>query len=102
VGGDDEFLTEIVDDFLTNAPELLLALRLALSSGDATEARRAAHTLKGTSRTFGAGGLAALCQEVEAAAATGDLEAAFGRLDGIDVEWSRVESELAALRGGPA
>jgi HPt (histidine-containing phosphotransfer) domain-containing protein len=102
VGNDPEFFAEIVGDFLTEAPDQLDALRAALASGDAPRAARAAHTLKGTSRTFGAGGLAALCQEVEAAAGSGDLETGSARIDRIDGEWARVQSELAALRDGPA
>ena len=69
VGGDHEFVAELVDDFLTDAPGQLETLRAALSSHDSDLARRAAHTLKGTSRTFGAEELASLCQEAEAAAA---------------------------------
>lgn len=98
VGGDDGFLAELVDDFLADAPEQLAALRTAVSSGDADTARRAAHTLKGTSRTFGAGEFAALCQEAEAAGAAGDLDAVRSRLDGIDAAWEPVRTELLALR----
>ena len=101
VGGDHEFFAELVDEFVADAPVQLEALRAALSSGDADSARRAAHTLKGTSRTFGAETLASLCQEVESAAAAGDLETGLARIDGIDVEWVRVQSELASLGARP-
>jgi HPt (histidine-containing phosphotransfer) domain-containing protein len=102
VGGDQEFFAELVDDFLADAPTQLESLRQALSAGDEDQARRAAHTLKGLSRTFGAGELASLCQEVEAAAAAGDLDTGLARIDPIDGEWARVRSELGALRDGPA
>ena len=75
VGDDPEFLAELVDDFLADAPAQLESLREAATSGDAAGARRAAHTLKGNSRTFGAGELASLCQEAETAAGEGDLAA---------------------------
>jgi HPt (histidine-containing phosphotransfer) domain-containing protein len=101
VGDDPEFFAEIVGDFLTEAPDQLDTLRAALASGDATGAARAAHTLKGTSRTFGARDLATLCQQVEAAAGTGDLDAGVARIDRIDGEWARVQAELGALRDGP-
>jgi HPt (histidine-containing phosphotransfer) domain-containing protein len=100
VGGDDEFLAELVDDFLADAPSQVDTLRTAAMSGDADEAKRAAHTLKGTSRTFGAGDLASLCQEAETAANAGDLDAVLARVDGIDAEWSRVRSELLSVRDG--
>ena len=102
VGDDPGFLAELVGDFLADAPTQLAALRATAASADAVGARRAAHTLKGTSRTFGAGRLASLCQEAEAAAGSGDLVAVLAGIDGIDQEWGRVRAELVALRDGLA
>jgi HPt (histidine-containing phosphotransfer) domain-containing protein len=100
VGNDPEFLGKLVDEFLRDAPKQLQSLRGAATSGDATAARRAAHTLKGTSLTFGAGKLASLCQDAETAASADDLTAVLSRLDEIDGEWSRVGAELLAWREG--
>jgi HPt (histidine-containing phosphotransfer) domain-containing protein len=100
VGDDPEFLGELVDEFLQDAPTLLESLREAANSGDATTARRAAHTLKGNSLTFGAGTLASLCQDAETAASADNLTAVLSRLDEIDGEWSRVVAELLAWREG--
>jgi HPt (histidine-containing phosphotransfer) domain-containing protein len=102
VGDDPEFLAELVDDFLADAPAQLASLRETATSGDAIGARRAAHTLKGNSRTFGAALLASRCQEVEAAADVGDLDAVVSRVDEIDQEWARVRAELVAVRDGQA
>jgi HPt (histidine-containing phosphotransfer) domain-containing protein len=102
VGDDPEFLAELVDDFLADAPSQLESLRETATSGDATGARRAAHTLKGNSRTFGATRLASRCQEVEAAAGVGDLDAVLSQVDEIDREWVRVRAELVAVRDGQA
>jgi HPt (histidine-containing phosphotransfer) domain-containing protein len=96
VGGDPEFLGKLVEKFLQDAPKQLESLREAASSGDATTARRAAHTLKGNSLTFGAGALASLCQDAETAASADNLAAVLPRLDEIDDEWSRVGAELVA------
>ena len=98
VGGDGEFLVELIDEFLADAPVQLESLREGLGSGDAEGARRAAHTLKGTSRTFGADALGILCQEAETAAAAGDLDGGLACIEGIDAEWARVREELVALR----
>lgn len=100
VGGDPEFLGELIDDFLADAPAQLESLRGAAASGDATTAERAAHTLKGGSRTFGAGPLGALCRQAEAAAGAGDLDAVLSRVGEIDAEWRRVRAELLAVRDG--
>jgi HPt (histidine-containing phosphotransfer) domain-containing protein len=98
VGDDPEFLAELVDDLLQDAPAQLKSLREAATSGDAIGARRAAHTLKSNSRTFGATALASLCQEAETAAGAGDLDAVLSGLDEIDGEWRRVGAELLVWR----
>ena len=102
MGDDPEFLAELINEFIADAPAQLESLREAATSGDAVRARRAAHTLKGNSRTFGAGELASLCQEAEAAAGAGDLDAVLARLDEIDREWAAVRTELLAFRDGRA
>ena len=102
VGGDPEFLGELIDEFLADAPAHIESLSRSATSGDADAARLAAHTLKGNGRTFGANELASLCQEAEAAAAAGDLEGVLSRVDGIDREWARARTELLALRDGRA
>jgi HPt (histidine-containing phosphotransfer) domain-containing protein len=102
VGDDPEFVAELIDDFVADAPSQLESLRDAATSGDATRAGRAAHTLKGNSRTFGGKELASLCQEAETAAGAGDLDAVLSRVDEIDREWLRVRAELLAHRDGRA
>jgi HPt (histidine-containing phosphotransfer) domain-containing protein len=102
VGDDPEFIAELVDEFLRDAPTQLESLREGATSGDAARATRAAHTLKGNSRTFGAMELASLCQEAEAAARLGDLEAVLSRVDAIDREWGRVRAVLLPLGDGRA
>jgi HPt (histidine-containing phosphotransfer) domain-containing protein len=100
VGGDSEFLAELIDELLADAPGQLATLRDAATSGDAEAARRAAHTLKGNGRTFGATALASLCQEAEAAATNGDIDAVLARVDEIAAEWERARAELVAWRNG--
>jgi len=100
VGDDPAFLAELVGDFLADAPDQLAALRDATDSGDAPGAMRAAHTLKGNSRTFGATELGSICQDAEAAARAGDLDGVLARLDAIESEWRRVSAALVAWRDG--
>ncbi|HEY2802558.1 MAG TPA: GAF domain-containing protein, partial [Actinomycetota bacterium] len=45
-GGDAGFVQELIDQFLTDAPQLVVAARNALKSGNVDDLRRAAHTLK--------------------------------------------------------
>lgn len=98
VGDDLTFVAELIDEFLAEAPGQLQTLREATASGGAEAARRAAHTLKGNARTFGAQGLASLCLEAETAAAAGDLEAVRERLAPLEAEWEGVREALSAAR----
>jgi signal transduction histidine kinase/DNA-binding response OmpR family regulator/HPt (histidine-containing phosphotransfer) domain-containing protein len=52
-GGDDDLLRELIDLYLQQCPELMTAIRDAITAGDATELARAAHTLKGSVGNFG-------------------------------------------------
>jgi HPt (histidine-containing phosphotransfer) domain-containing protein len=98
VGDDPAFVAELIDEFLEDAPRQLETLREAATTGVPETARRAAHTLKGHARTFGAGGLATLCLEAETAAAAGDLDAVQRHLGSIEAEWGRVRDALGAVR----
>ena len=81
-GGDRSFVVELIDDYLEDSAALLAIVREA--SGD--ELRRAAHSLKSTSASLGAGRLAALCAQIEQA---GEADAALS---------SAAEREHAAVR----
>jgi histidine phosphotransfer protein HptB len=98
IGGDRAFLSELIDEFLDEAPRQLETLREAAAAGDDERARRAAHTLKGNGRMLGATELASLCQEAEAAAANGDLDAVRNCLGAIDEAYGQVRAALAAAQ----
>ena len=65
VGGDADLLREVVDAFLAEAPRQLLAAENAIRDGDHVTLRRAAHTLKGNARYFGAQEVFDLASELE-------------------------------------
>ena len=88
--GGDEFVAELVQTFLDEAPVLLAALQ----GSDAAEVRRAAHTLKSNAATFGATRLSDLCQELETQARAGDGMSAPELADGIEAEYALVAEEL--------
>jgi HPt (histidine-containing phosphotransfer) domain-containing protein len=102
VGGDRAFLAELVDEFLADAPRQLESLRSAIASGDSETARRAAHTLKSTARTFGALALASACQDAEAAAAAGELGTVGAHVDELAALLDRACSALTAVRDANA
>ena len=103
IGGDREFLAELVDTYLGDSPTLFAELRGAIAAGDAVSARRAAHTLKSTSASFGANGLAAQCREIEAAAGAGELAGLEARVDVAAASYVDVEAALrSAVTAGEA
>lgn len=93
-----EFVRELIDTFLQEAPAMLAELRDTLARGDADRFRRAAHSLKSNANTFGALELGHLAKDLELAgvatvAARGDQA-----LAPVNVEYARAAAELEVLR----
>jgi CheY-like chemotaxis protein/HPt (histidine-containing phosphotransfer) domain-containing protein len=100
LGGDD-FLGEVIDAFLADAPGLIATLRRSLEEESTEELRRAAHTLKSNGATLGAGEFAELCRTLEQRAKTGELDGAGELVDRIEQEYRPLEEALTALRSEP-
>ena len=81
LGGDIDFLKELVDAYLDSTPGLLAAMRQAAAAGDAAGLQRAAHSLKTGSANMGALALAALCKQLEDMGRSGVLDGAEARID---------------------
>ncbi len=96
MGGDDAFVAELIDQFVTDSPALVAAARRGLEAGDADEVRRAAHTLKSNAATFGANELADRSSRLEAAAKGGSLDDGAAQLEAIEDELGRVHAALRA------
>lgn len=88
-----EFVAELVDTFLEEAPRMMADLDAALAARDAEAFRRAAHSLKSNSYTFGATALGALAKELE----LGGFEAA-ARAPELRQEFECVATALRGLR----
>ncbi len=72
-GGEAAFIVEIIDDYLADARSLLVVLADSIAAGDATAARDAAHSMKGTSASIGARALSKLSAGIEMLCREGDL-----------------------------
>jgi CheY-like chemotaxis protein len=97
VGGDREFLDEVLATYCQDAPVQIAALQSAQAVGDADALRRAAHSLKSTSASVGAVRLAAACKELETLAKAGELAQAATRIARIEAEYAAAEAALHAL-----
>lgn len=89
-----DFVVELVDSFLEDAPQALAALRAAAVSGDAVAFRRHAHTLKSNGHTFGTLALAEAARVLEHTplAALGD-----GAMAQVDALLALYDEAAAAL-----
>jgi HPt (histidine-containing phosphotransfer) domain-containing protein len=99
--GGVEFLTEVIDAFLADAPALLASLRSSIEGPDTEELRRAAHTLKSNGATLGAVAFAELCRTVEQHAKDGQLAGVAELVDQIEHEYRLLEKALLSLRAQP-
>jgi HPt (histidine-containing phosphotransfer) domain-containing protein len=66
-------LQELVRVYCSECPRWLAEIRNALSRQDIARLRRAAHTLRGSLDTFGAGSASAAAMRLEVMGRTGDL-----------------------------
>ncbi|HTR56711.1 MAG TPA: Hpt domain-containing protein [Casimicrobiaceae bacterium] len=93
-----DFVQELVETFLSEAPRMLDELRSALAASDAERFRRTAHSLKSNSNTFGALTLGAMAKSLElgglAAARAGDGKP----LAQLASEYARVAQALSELK----
>jgi GAF domain-containing protein/DNA-binding response OmpR family regulator len=96
-GGDEGFVSELIEQFVADAPRLVAAARAGLDAGDAEEVRRAAHTLKSNAATFGAHALAGRSRELEDAAKRRALEGASEQVDDMGSELDLVLEALPAV-----
>src|SRR5262245_5946492 len=95
-GGDKEFVGDLVEQFLNDAPGLVDAVRRGVAAGEIGDVRRSAHSLKSSAATFGARDLADRSRELEDAAKREALDDAESQIERIADELQNVRSELPA------
>lgn len=78
VGGDADLLREVVAAFVVEGRELLEKIKQAVASNNAQVLERAAHTLKGSLRYFGANQASDLARELEKMGREKDMTRAAG------------------------
>jgi HPt (histidine-containing phosphotransfer) domain-containing protein len=95
-----DFIAELVGTFLEEAPGMLAELRQARAAGDGEAFRRAAHSLKSNSHTFGAVELGAMARALELRGLAGDPAQDAAALDALDAAYARVATALRELTHG--
>lgn len=91
-----DFINELIDAFLDDAPKLVGELKSAWIAEDTDAFRRAAHSLKSNAATFGASGLSGLAKELEMLGKENRLAETGSRLEALK---EAVESACHELKG---
>jgi HPt (histidine-containing phosphotransfer) domain-containing protein len=93
-----DFIGELVDTYLEDSQALIQQMHQALAAQDADSFRRAAHSLKSNSASFGAMQLSSLARELEFAGKENRLDQTGETLARLETEYTQVSTELEALR----
>lgn len=89
-----EFLPSLIEVFETESAQRVENIQSTLSKGDMTALSVEAHSLKGTSATFGAESLRALSEKIEKSAKAGDVNAVTELVPEVP---DRLQAVLSAL-----
>lgn len=93
----EDFINELIDAFLDDAPDMLANMKSALETGDVESFRRNAHSLKSNAITFGATELGELAKELEFMAKENNLEIG-NRLEILEDAYEKAAEELKEMR----
>ena len=93
----EDFINELIDAFLEDAPNMIDAMQTALVAKDVESFRRNAHSMKSNANTFGATELAALAKELETMGRESNLDIG-NRLEVLKEAYGKVAEELKGMR----
>jgi HPt (histidine-containing phosphotransfer) domain-containing protein len=98
VGGDAQFVAELIRTYLDDAGEHMAGIQAAMGDGDAEALVRPAHTLKSSSATVGAMRLAALARRLELAGRSNDIstDGVTGDAGDLPSQWAAAQDALRA------
>lgn len=93
---EEDFL-ELLKAFLSDSEMRVKSLRSAYAADDHDNARKIAHSFKGSSGNIGARVLSQLCKEVEELARDECISDAGTLIDGLEAEFHCVSTELMSM-----
>lgn len=93
----EDYINELIDAFLDDAPNMLAAMRTAVATQDVESFRRNAHSLKSNANTFGATELGQLAKELEYMARENNLNIG-NKLDVLNEAFVIAAEELKEMR----
>ncbi|MBI1731019.1 Hpt domain-containing protein [Candidatus Acetothermia bacterium] len=93
-----DFMGELIDTFLDEAPQLISALQNGLLQNDREIFYRSAHSLKSNAASFGAQLLAEQAKALELLGRSNQLDQVGDQIKKLSAEWKSVEEVLKGLR----
>jgi len=93
-----DFVEELVDTFLDEAPGMLSDIKEAAAMGAHDRFRRAAHSIKSNAAIFGATDLTELARQLEITGLEADQDTSNAKLAALDAAYSRAAATLKELR----
>jgi PAS domain S-box-containing protein len=100
-GGDEEFLRDVIREFLENAQKQRENIRQAIEHNAYDAVRREAHSLKGGAANLTAVPLADAARDLESAAINGQTEACRTGLERVVSELARLDAYLQTVQPSP-
>lgn len=97
IGGDQEDLDELIEEFDKIGPEAVQTMQNAAKSGDLNALRISSHSLKSNGRDFGATALADACEALEHACREGSVEDPAAQVTDIASKLERARSALKSV-----
>ena len=94
----EDFINELIDTFLEDAPKMIAEIQSALAANDADSFRRAAHSMKSNAATFGALQFSELAKELESFGRENRLAETGNRLKELEEAYESVRSDLKELK----
>jgi HPt (histidine-containing phosphotransfer) domain-containing protein len=95
-GGDDDFVRELVEAYVSEATGYLEAMSAAAGVADSAAIVRPAHTLKSSSATLGAMRLAAISRGIEEAGRLGRVDSLAADVEQAHATWTLTLAALTA------
>jgi HPt (histidine-containing phosphotransfer) domain-containing protein len=92
-----DYIGELVQAYFDETPQLLDKLQQALSTQDCDAFRRAAHSIKSTSNSFGALEFGTLAKELEMMGREANLDGAPGKVKTLLAGYNSVRQALLEL-----
>ena len=97
-GDETDLIVELIDLYLTDAPQRLLAIREAAFANEWLLLKRAAHNLKGSSANLGIRQVAETCRKLEGTDYELSTESVGKLLQQLDDEFARASEALLSER----